>query len=65
MDYRLAGEVRVADHYRTAAEVDRDGWKIPPTVHRYRVNVAKILIALATCLAPTVTASPPNRALAR
>jgi hypothetical protein len=65
MDDRLDGEGRLADHYRTVAEIDRERWKKPPTVHQCRVNVAKIFIALATRLAPTVTASSPNRALAR
>jgi hypothetical protein len=65
MDYRLDCELRVADHDRTTTTVDGEGWKKPPAVHRYRVNVAKVLIALATRLAPTVTASLPNRALAR
>jgi hypothetical protein len=65
MDNLLDCETRQAEHYRTVAEIDRDGWKKPPAVHRYRVKVAKVLIALATRLAPTVTVPPPTRVLAR
>jgi hypothetical protein len=66
MDYRLDCEVRLTDHYRTTAAVDGEGWKKLPTVPRYRVNAAKVLIALATRLAPTVMAPPsPAQALAR
>lgn len=66
MDNRLDCERRFADHYRKTAEVDGEGWKKPPTVARYRVSVAKGLIALATRLVPTVTATPsPTRALAQ
>lgn len=65
MDYRLDCEARLTDHYQTTAEVDREAWKKPTTLPRYRVNVATLLIALATRLAPTVTASPPTQALAR
>lgn len=54
MDYRLDCEVRLADHYATAAAVDAEGWKRPAPVARYRVTLAQVLIAVARWLAPTV-----------
>jgi hypothetical protein len=65
MDDRLSCEVRLTDYYRKTADVDAQGWKKPPTAPRYRVKVAKALLALATHLAPTERASPPIRTLAR
>ncbi len=66
MDYRLDCEARLADHYRTAADVGSEGWKKPVRIPRYRVTVAKTLVALAARIAPTVSLpSPTTPALAQ
>lgn len=53
MDYRLDCEVRLADHHRTTADVNADGWRRPAPVARYRVTIAQVLVVLATRIAPT------------
>ncbi len=55
MDYRLELEARLVDHYCKAGDIDRESWKKPGPVPRYRVTLAKLLVALATRIAPTVT----------
>jgi hypothetical protein len=66
MDARLDCEVRLAEHYRTVAEVDAEGWTHPRSVARYRVTLAQVLVTLAARIAPTVTVpSTTPRALAR
>jgi len=59
MDYRLECEARLADHYRKAADVDSEEWKKPVRIPRYRVTVAKTLVALAARIAPTVSLPSP------
>lgn len=58
MEHELYGEAHLTDIRRTAAAIDAHGWKNPAPPPRYRVAIARVLIALANRIAPTAITSP-------
>ncbi len=65
MDFQLACEARLADHYRTVAGHESAAWLEPARIPRCRVTVAQMLGALSARIAATVTrVSASTRAVA-